>query len=114
MLVLKLNKGKNMHEKKAVLLWDKKTNRLRRFSSDWKSHYYIVRDNGFNDNDVIETLIFIDKKPFIFECYNEAHKAKIRGTQKDYFFDYESRFLNHFKARISESIALYGRIKEGD
>jgi len=107
-------------EKKFIIVKDK-TGKLRKFTSDYKHHYTIARDNGYERNDIIESGLFLDKTLYILESENEKHLLK----HKDNYIgnrlnDYQDiRLINWLKSRELESSLYYSKqaiktLPEGD
>lgn len=90
------------------------------FKSDWKHHYTIARDNGYNVSDIIEAGIILDKEMFILECQKEAHllkhQEKYIGNALNKYQD--KRLASWLKGRELESQLYYSKsvigLREGD
>jgi len=61
-----------MAEIKYIIVKNK-NGQLRHLKSDWLHHFTIARDNGYLECDIIECVIFLDKKNFILECSDKKH-----------------------------------------
>ena len=64
-----------LDEIKYIIVKDK-AGRLHHFKSNWLHHYTIARDNGYNEDQVIESGLFLDKHLYILECEGRAHLVK--------------------------------------
>jgi hypothetical protein len=82
------------------------------FKSDWLHHQKIARDNGYSENEIIESGIIMDKQLFILECQDKKHVSKKKNNylgRLDYFQD-----LRLMRAREVESRYMYKTEREGD
>lgn len=98
----------------------KKNNKLKHYKSEWLHHYTIARDNGCNENDVIECGMFLDKKMFIMECKWMSHllKWKDRYIGNALNIYTENRLASWLRGRELESSLYYSKqaigLHEGD
>ena len=106
-----------MKEIKYIIIRDKQ-GRLKHYSSDYLHHQTIARDKGYNDNDIIEAGLFLDKTFYILDCVNQDHLIKHKGNYIGNRINYyqDLRLTSWLRGRELESQLYYskGILKEGD
>ena len=107
-----------MRELKFIILKDKQ-GKLRHYTSDFLHHSTIARDNGYNEQDIIEAGLFLDSQLYILESQNQNHLIKQAnkyiGNRLNFYQD--KRLKSFLKGRELESQLYYSKepiLKEGD
>lgn len=108
-----------LNEIKYIIVKDKTRGFLRHYKSDYLHHQTIARDNGYNESNIIEAGLFLDKHLFILECINQSHILKHkRNYIGNCLNEYQDlRLTNWLRGRELESQVYYkipAYLKEGD
>jgi len=102
-----------LNEIKYIIVRDKITGRVRHFKSDYKHHYTIARDSGYNSNDILEAGIILDKELFILECIILEH-LKRRSNKFILGTNYQDiRLTKWLQGRAVESQLYYSKYRQG-
>jgi len=107
-----------MREVKYIIARDSQ-GKLRHFKSEWKHHLQLALDNGITDtNAVLECGIFLDKKLFILECFNNMHLVRRKESYIGNRLYQDERLSLWLQARELESAIYYNKkavgLREGD
>ena len=97
------------------------TKDLKHYKSEYKDHYIIARDNGYDVKDILESGLIVDSQLYILECYAVNHRVKISKGKK-FIANDVNKYLNELteyrilKARQAESRLKYkySGLPEGD
>ena len=108
-----------MMEVKYIIVKNKQ-GKWNHFKSDSLHHGTIARDNGYSEEDIFESGIFLDGQKIIMECQDKNHLRKRKenyvGDRLNYYQD--MRLRQWLKGRELESSLYYSKrpvgLREGD
>jgi hypothetical protein len=99
-----------LNEIKYIIVKNK-AGRLSHYKSDYLHHSIIARDNGYNESEVIEAGLFLDKELYILECISAGHIQKRAGHYiGNRLNEYQDiRLQNWLRGRELESNLYYSK-----
>ena len=108
-----------LNEIKYIIVKNK-AGRLSHYKSDYLHHSIIARDNGYNESDIIEAGLFLDRRCYILECKSihhiERRKNLYIGNRLNFYQDL--KLAQWLKGRELESQLYYSKkpvgLREGD